>query len=145
MNRHRQSGTDATISLTPMIDVVFLLVIFFMVGNRMDAGSAGVEVSLPGAGAMQAMSRLPDRKVVEVTASGDIQLDGQIVTPEQLTQTLRQQRSAYPDLRVAVRGEGDSSLQLVADVMRRISSAGVQQMDLATKSPLMSSRSGVRR
>lgn len=133
MPRHRERTEDATINLTPMIDVVFLLVIFFMVGSKMDAGKSGVQVNMPAAGDLRAMSRLPDQRIVDVTAAGEIRLDGQVMTVGELTQTLRQQRMSYPDLRVAVRGDGNSSLAQVADVMRQISSAGVQQMDLSAK------------
>ncbi|MEM8912804.1 MAG: biopolymer transporter ExbD [Planctomycetota bacterium] len=131
--KHRQHTTDATINLTPMIDVVFLLVIFFMVGSRMDSGDNGVAVTVPGAGDMRAMSRLPDRRLVDVSAGGSVALDGRSITLDELTSTLRRQHQDYPALRVAVRGDDNSSLQQIDLVMRRISSAGVQHIDLSAR------------
>jgi len=132
MRRH-QTTEDASINLTPMIDVVFLLVIFFMVGSRFDSGSSGVQVNVPGAGDFRSLSRLPDERIIEVGVGGRVRLDGQLVTMDQLTDTLRQQRQDYPGLRVAVRGDGDSSFQQVAEVLQRVSAAGVEQMGIAVR------------
>ncbi|SMP53003.1 biopolymer transport protein ExbD [Neorhodopirellula lusitana] len=131
--RKRQDSEAATINLTPMIDVVFLLVIFFMVGSKFDNGDSGVQVNVPGTGDMKSMARLPDERIVEVTATGSITLDGTSVTGDQLTQTLKTQREAYPSLKVAVRGEQNSSFAQVAEVLQRVRAAGVQQMGVATK------------
>lgn len=114
-----------------MIDIVFLLVIFFMVGSRLDASGSGVQVNVPGAGDLRSMSRQPDEKLIEVAADGSIRLEGESVSPDQLTATLVQWRQSYPALQVAVRGDGNSSFQRVAEVMQRVSAAGVRQMGVA--------------
>lgn len=131
--RRRSNPEAATINLTPMIDVVFLLVIFFMVGSKFDNGENRVQVNVPGVGDMRSMARLPDERIVEVAADGSISLDGNVVTPGQLTATLRSQHAAYPALKVAVRGDASSSFERVADVLQMVRSAGVEQMGIATK------------
>lgn len=131
--RRRPNPEAATINLTPMIDVVFLLVIFFMVGSKFDNGESRVQVNVPGVGDMRSMARLPDERIVEVTADGSISLDGNLVTPDQLTATLRSQHDAYPALKVAVRGDASSSFDSVAAVLQMVRSAGVEQMGIATK------------
>lgn len=131
--RRRPNPEAATINLTPMIDVVFLLVIFFMVGSKFDNGESRVQVNVPGVGEMRSMARLPDERIVEVTADGSISLDGNVVTPEQLTATLRSQHDAYPALKVAVRADASGSLERFTDVLNMVRSAGVEQMGIATK------------
>lgn len=131
--RRRSNPETASINLTPMIDVVFLLVIFFMVGSKFDDGENRLQVNVPGVGDMRSMARLPDERIVEVDSVGTLTLDGTIVTPEQLTETLRVQHDAYPALKVAVRGDAASSFAQVAEVLQMVRNSGVEQMGIATK------------
>ncbi len=129
----RRAAEDATINLTPMIDVVFLLVIFFMVGSHFGTPEGRIEVSVPGVGELRSMVRPPDERVVEVTREGTILFDSVVVTPQQLSEQLRAARRSYPDVQVAVRGDGDTPLQRIAEVMQVIRGSGVEQMGLAAK------------
>lgn len=129
----RSTSETATINLTPMIDVVFLLVIFFMVGSRFDNGDPSVEVNVPGAGEMRSMARLPDERVVEFTAAGTLTLDGATVSPEQLTEVLRSQHASYPALKVAVRADENIPYGQVNEVFRRVRASGVEQIGVTSK------------
>ncbi|KAA5543608.1 biopolymer transporter ExbD [Roseiconus nitratireducens] len=131
-NRNR-SADDVTINLTPMIDVVFLLVIFFMVGTKFSESESRIKVSVPSVGRMNAISRVPDERVIEVTADGKILLDGQTIDVDQLAESLRQQHANYPDLKVAVRGDGSSSFQRVAEVLHVVRQSGIEQLGIAAK------------
>ncbi|MCC9643093.1 biopolymer transporter ExbD [Rhodopirellula sp. JC740] len=129
----RNRGTeDASINLTPMIDVVFLLVIFFMVSSKMDSGDSGVQVNVAAAD-MRSMARTPDQRVVEVRNDGTLLLDGTPMSSEQLTQTLKQQRDAYPGLQVSLKGDSDSALHRVVQVMRQIEQAGVRKIGVSER------------
>jgi biopolymer transport protein ExbD len=134
MSRRRQTSEEATINLTPMIDVVFLLVIFFMVGSHFGEAEGRIEVNVPGVGELRSMTRVPDERLVEVTGDGLITLDNTIVSEQQLADQLRFARSQYPDIKVAVRGDGQSSFQRVAEVLQVIRSTGVTQMGIAARS-----------
>lgn len=129
----RSTPETATINLTPMIDVVFLLVIFFMVGSRFDDGSSAVEVSVPSAGELRSMARLPDERVVEFTAAGTLTLDGATVSPDQLTEILRSQHTSYPALKVAVRADESIPYGQVNEVFQRVRASGVQQIGVTSK------------
>ena len=69
MSRRRSITEDASINLTPMIDVVFLLVIFFMVGSHFGDAEGRIDVSVPGVGELNSMTRVPDERLVEVTGA----------------------------------------------------------------------------
>ncbi len=128
----RHNAEDASINLTPMIDVVFLLVIFFMVGSKFSEAENRVEVDLPAA-EMRAIARVPDERVVAVNASGEMTLDGTPLSVRQLTETLRQQHADYPGLQVAVRGDGDVLHQQMMDVFQAVRSSGVQQVSVSAR------------
>ncbi|MGV3485213.1 MAG: ExbD/TolR family protein [Planctomycetaceae bacterium] len=134
MSRRRRIPEDSSINLTPMIDVVFLLLIFFMVGSRFGDAEGRIEVSVPGVGELRSMTRVPDERMVEVTGDGMITLDNQAVNEQQLADQLRFAHSQYPDVKVAVRGDGQASFQRIAEVLQVIRSSGVKQMGIAARS-----------
>lgn len=132
MSSRRTSAEDASVNLTPMIDVVFLLVIFFMVGSKFSEAENRVDVDLP-ASEMRSITRAPDERIVAVNANGDVSLDGMPLSDRQLTETLRQQFAAYPGLRVAVHGDGDVLHQQMMDVYQAVRGSGVQQISLSAR------------
>lgn len=123
-----------SINLTPMIDVVFLLIIFFMVGTQFTQPEREIALKLPGVGGLSAMVSAPDRREIAVTADGRILFDGQVVDVEQLVNQLRTLRASYPDVRVAVRADGDVKYQLVAAVMGAANRAGISDLTTAVRS-----------
>ncbi len=133
MSIRRQPTEEITINLTPMIDVVFLLIIFFMVGSKFSEAEGRIKVNVPSVSEMRSMARVPDERIVEVSPDGSIRLDGGLVTRDELTSTLRQQYAAYPGLKVAVRGDGDTPWQRVTEVMQAVDASGVKQMGVAAR------------
>ena len=124
---------DPTINLTPMIDVVFLLVIFFMVGTKFSEQEGRIPVNLPGVGQPTSMVRGPDKRVVEVDRQGAVFLDGQPITHEQLRVELQRARAAYPDLGVVVRGDAAGTLDSYAQVLSICSHSGIERLDVAVQ------------
>ncbi len=123
-----------TVNMTPMIDVVFLLIIFFMVGTQFTQPEREIPLKLPGVGGLTAMVTAPDRREIAVTVDGSIVFDGLTLTSEQLVAKLQLLRVRYPDLRVAVRADGDVKYQAVIAVMRAANKAGVSDLTTAVRS-----------
>ncbi len=113
------------VNLTPMIDVVFLLIIFFMVGTQFTDSERQIDINLPGVNNLKAVIAAPDQRQVSIDSAGVAYLDGQQVTLELLTQRLTELRRSYPDLAVAVRADGDAMTKFVIPVYAAIQSAGV--------------------
>ena len=116
-----------------MIDVVFLLVIFFMVGSKFSEAESRIAVNVPTVGEMRSITRGPDERTVAIRLDGTVSLDGQTVTLSQLTSILREQHASYPALKVAVRGEADGSLQQTVEVLHAVRSSGVDQIGISTQ------------
>ena len=133
MSIRRQKSEDATINLTPMIDVVFLLVIFFMVGSKFSEAESRIKVNVPSVGEMKSITRAPDERIVAIELDGSITLDGTPTTLNELTSELRKQHANYPGLKVAVRGEATGSLQNTVEVLHAVRSSGVDQIGISTK------------
>ncbi|MGI9473766.1 MAG: ExbD/TolR family protein [Rubripirellula sp.] len=133
MSVRRQKSEDVTINLTPMIDVVFLLVIFFMVGSKFSDAESRIKVNVPSVGEMQSITRAPDERIVAIEMDGSITLDGTPTTLAELSTALREQHANYPGLKVAVRGEATGSLQQTVEVLHAVRSSGVDQIGISTK------------
>jgi len=101
------------IVLTPLIDILFLLIIFFVVSSRL-ADESGLTLRLPESGQSQALTRAPVQ--VRVGADETVTLDGQPVAPEQLEETLRALRTS------------ESADLLVLQVDHRVSHGRVVQL-----------------
>lgn len=133
MTRRRENSEDATINLTPMIDVVFLLVIFFMVGAKFSEAESKIAVNLPTVGTSGAISRVPDERVVAIATDGTVSLDDVAMPIEQVTSVLREAATQYPALKVAVRGDADMSHQSFMETLHAVRVAGVTNVAIATK------------
>ena len=117
-----------SVNLTPMIDVVFLLIIFFMVGTQFSQQEQQIDIQLPGVGNLNTLMSTPQRREVQISSSGDTYLDGQVVSVVQLTQRLSDMRRSFPDLAVAVRADADAKQKDVVPVYGAIHKAGVTNM-----------------
>ena len=133
MTTGRQKTEDATINLTPMIDVVFLLVIFFLVGSEFSEAESKIPVNVPTAGQMQAITRGPDELLVEISSDDSVSLNGDTMSLDNLNLKLKDYHANYPDVKVIVRGEATGSLQRTVEVLQVVRRSGIQNIGISTK------------
>ena len=134
---------EPQLNLTPMIDVVFLLIIFFMVGARFteEAQDQQFDVELPSASALQTMSREPDPLVITVYRSGRITIKDRQLDLTQLVEELKNAKAAYADQSVLIRGDGEGQYQAIIDVMNACHQIQIRKFSLAFQ-PLETGPSG---
>ncbi len=116
------------INLTSMIDVLFLLIIFFMVGTRFSESETQIQLTLPKSSSPSAMIHEPAPRVVTMFSDGTLELDGQRITASQLTSALVPAVQNYPDVRVQLRADSAGSVGQASMVMEAISRAGVKNV-----------------
>jgi biopolymer transport protein ExbD len=105
-------------SLTPMIDVVFLLLVFFMLASRFGTDQV---IPLPlGGGGSAAYSGPP--RLVEI-AAGELRLNGRTVAPGALSAALAPLMTA-PDDAIVLRGGEGATLQDLVSVADGLRAAG---------------------
>lgn len=122
-----------SLNLTPMIDVVFLLIIFFMVGTKFTELERKLGLEVPEVSEVKTLTPAPERRVINVFNDGHIELDREAVTLEELVQRLVQARSEYSDLGVLVRGDAAGAFQNVATVLGACREAGVSDMGISVR------------
>ncbi len=122
-----------TLNLTPMIDVVFTLIIFFMVGTRFAHKERKIDLQLPQVGAVAALTAAPEKRTINVYRDGSITLDRHAVTLAELEQQLRTTQAQYAQLGVTIRGDADGPFRHVADVLSTCRSAGIEELGIVVR------------
>lgn len=120
-----------TINLTSMIDILFLLIIFFMVGTNFGLPEGHLLIDLPKIGASSSTVSTIEKAIVEFQADGSIFLDGKRMNANQLTQQLASLHRQKSGLAVSVRGDGGASFGTSVQVTNAIRSAGIKSFDFA--------------
>ncbi|MCB1742128.1 MAG: biopolymer transporter ExbD [Gammaproteobacteria bacterium] len=134
MNLRKQRREGPDVNLTPLIDVVFLLLIFFMVSTTFDR-SRELGIELPHS--KQGAETEQTERVLElaVDAGGNYYIDGQhLVNPQrgELLEALRKAIEANPDAPVHVSADARASYQSFIMIMDVASELGIARLRLPT-------------
>jgi biopolymer transport protein ExbD len=121
------------LNLTSMIDVVFLLIIFFMVGTKFADMERNIALQVPQVSEGGALTAAPEKRVVNVFRDGRISLDRNFVTLEELQARLAAARAEYAGLGVIVRGDAEGPFQNVASALNACRQAGVAEMGISVR------------
>lgn len=124
----QQAEEEPGIDLTPMLDVVFIMLIFFIVTSSFIKES-GIEVNRPQADS--ASSQEKGNILIAVTADGQVWLDKQIVDVRSVRAHVERMRQEQPDGVVVVQADQDARTGLVVKVMDQARLAGVEDVVLA--------------
>jgi biopolymer transport protein ExbD len=129
MRRHHyQQDEDTGIDLTPMLDVVFIMLIFFIVTSSF-IREAGVEVQRPQADSASAQDK--GNILIAITAEGAIWMDKQQIDIRSVRAHVERMRVDQPDGAVVVQADQDARTGLVVQVMDQARLAGVRDVALA--------------
>lgn len=122
-----------TLNLTPMIDIVFLLIIFFMVGTKFTELERRLALEVPQVNEAGPLAPVPKARTVNVYRDGRLELDGEAVDMRELRTRLAQAVAEYADTSVVVRGDGESSFQDVAEVLAACRQAGIADLGITVR------------
>jgi biopolymer transport protein ExbD len=119
---------QASLNLTPLVDMVFLLLMFFLLTTQF-IEEDGIGVKLPTAAS--SMETEPDQVTVILTAPGEMYLEGQRLTEIELAPRLRELMGQ--DTTVILRGDRAVQLQHAITVMEQAKLAGAARIVVATE------------
>lgn len=125
----------AELELAPMIDVVFLLLIFFIVTWQFARFERDMDISVPAAEETEDKDRQTGEIIVNVREDGSIILNGRVVSESELLSKLEAISEAYPDQAVILRGASDANFQAIINVLDQIKKAGIWNVAFATTKP----------
>lgn len=128
-----QEMEEPALNLTPMIDIVMLLVIFFMVGAQFTEDESQYELELPTVSQAQPLTVLPDEIVVNVARDGGIFVGGVEKTLAELEDLLKSAQERYADQTVVIRGDADGRYQNVMSVLNLCKRIKITNLQLANR------------
>jgi biopolymer transport protein ExbD len=118
----------ASLNLTPLVDMVFLLLMFFLLTTQF-IEEDGIGVRLPTADSR--MDSTPDHVTIVVDARGDLYLEGQRLNEAELSPRLRE--LIGPQTTVMLRGDREVQLQKAITIMEQAKLAGADRIVIATE------------
>ncbi|MEC9009670.1 MAG: biopolymer transporter ExbD [Planctomycetota bacterium] len=124
---------ESAINLTPMIDIVFLLIIFFLVGARFTEQERQYDIQLPSSSEIQPLTGTPDALVINVRQDGTILLGTKPISLDELEAELKDAKENFEDQAVVVRGEGQGLYQPIVNVLGICHRTQITQISLAYK------------
>jgi biopolymer transport protein ExbD len=126
-----KSEEDYSINLPSMTDIIFLLLIFFMVATVLKDSTRRLDVQLPEARSGQAAEAR--RLTIEMAADGTMSLNGELVTQEQLEQQLQQMEEAEGERSVVIKADKRLAYGKVIEIMGLCQTAGIPDIAVAVK------------
>jgi biopolymer transport protein ExbD len=121
--------------LAPMIDIVFLLLIFFIVTWQFTKSETELSVSVPTAQEGADPERQKGEIVVNILADGTIRIESVSVDLPQLLEKLASIAAQYENQPVRIRGDGAVNYQRVVEVIDTCTKAGIWNISFATQRP----------
>lgn len=130
--RSKDLDSGVTIEMTPMIDMVFLLLIFFLVATTFHQAEREMQIALPEASSAGPISATLREIIVNVDAEGQIIVSGGVLEPEDLRAMIAEAVEANPDQKVTVRGDRQTPYANVVRVLDICKGNGIQEPYLDT-------------
>jgi biopolymer transport protein ExbD len=121
------------LNLTSMIDVLFLLIIFFMVATKFDEMERNIEVAVPEVANAGDVAPPARPLVVTVLADGRVELDGTQLTLAELTTKLAAARTPLTEPTVVIRGDAQCAFQHVASTLAACQQAGISDLGITVR------------
>jgi len=138
LERRRHGREDLNINLTPLIDVILTLIIFFMVSSRFNRDSQ-MQVNLPQAGASPSETALPAELVeISVDAAGNFFVNAKPLVNSQLTtlkSAILQVSQGNIELPMVISADGKAPYQAVATAMDAAGQLGFHKLTMAAQAP----------
>ena len=131
MKLKERKDDEPVLNLTPMIDVVFQLLIFFMVATTFLDPEKEIGIELPEA-ASGTVSEEVDELIINIFADGRIVVSGRDVAPDNLLSELKAAALADPQTPVTIRGDRLVHHERVVLVMDACGQAGLLNLAVGT-------------
>jgi len=130
--RRKANAPEEDFPMTPMIDMVFLLLVFFMTVSNLAQAEKSVELDLPQSAESEVPKDLADRGTISIDAEGLIYLRAEKQTLESMQAAIKASLSENPDLRILVRADQATPYSAVKKVLKACAEVGAYEVIYAT-------------
>jgi len=127
-----EQARTPTVEMTPIIDMVFLLLIFFLVATTFQQAEREMRIALPFASSAGPISATLREIVINVDVEGNIIVSGRAVSAEELKTMVVDAVAVNPEQKVTVRGDRGTPYGNVVRVLDICKGSGIQEPYLDT-------------
>jgi biopolymer transport protein TolR len=131
--RDEGAKVNSNINVTPMVDVMLVLLIIFMVITPMLQKDVTVDLAKVNNPEQMTDADKEDALVVAITRDGGVFLGKDRIPPDQLTNKIKDRIASRVDKRVYVRSDARAKYKSVVEVVDNVRSAGVDDLGLLTE------------
>lgn len=129
--RKKNDREPATLDMTPLVDVVFNLLIFFMLSTTF-VTTPGIKINLPEASSKEL--KVKEKEVrIAMTRNGKIYLNRKLVTLDDVRKTLKQKARINPKMLVIIQADKQVTHGKVVQIMDIAKTAGLNRLAIATR------------
>ena len=126
--RHLPAQDETELDMTPMLDIVFIMLIFFIVTTSF-VKESGVTVSTPQA---QTASQQESANIfIAITAAGEVWVDRRPVDPRSVRAIVARLHADNPEGSVIIQADEEASTRMLVEVMDQVRLAGVEGIAIA--------------
>ncbi len=118
--------------MTPMIDMVFLLLVFFMTVSTLAQADHSLPVELPESSQSDVPDDLSNRGTISLDAAGQIHLGTRPVSLETMQAEIKNSLESKPDLRLDVRADRQTPYSAIKRVLKACAEVGAYEVIYAT-------------
>ncbi len=128
----RRAEEESQIDLTPMLDVVFIMLIFFIVTASF-VKEAGVDVNRPPTTDQPPPDEQMDNIVFNVTEAGEIMLEGRRIDARSVRANVERIHAENPQAKVIISAHPEAQTDVFVEISDQAREAGVYDISLSTK------------
>ncbi|MFZ0448283.1 MAG: biopolymer transporter ExbD [Desulfatiglandaceae bacterium] len=134
MRFKRIGDNEPTLGIAPLVDIVFLLLIFFMVTSHFDVAS-GIKIRLPKA-AQRILNQDSEKITLLMDRLGKVYFKGKQLNDEALQKELRLSAGKKDIMHLVLQADKDTKLGRVVQIMDLAKMAGIRSIIIAARLPL---------
>jgi biopolymer transport protein ExbD len=130
--RSRSEPTTVAFQIAPMVDILLVLLCFFVITWSMARKENELDVRVPAASAGQESNPVVNQTVLNVKADGTIVWDRKVIARAALMEKLKSLAALYPDYAIILRGDVKTDYEHIVQVLDTCRGAGIWNVAFAT-------------
>ena len=131
MRRKHRANDEAEINITPMLDIVFIMLIFFIVTTSF-VKEKGIEVSRPSNSPPKEIKKNKGPILVKIDANGNIMLKGRMLERKAVEANLEREKAEKPDSPLIIAAHPDAETDALVTILDAAEAVGVGSVSVAT-------------
>ncbi|MDR3163437.1 MAG: biopolymer transporter ExbD [Helicobacteraceae bacterium] len=129
MRRRRDDG-EAVVDMTPMLDIVFIMLIFFIVTASF-VKESGISVNSPSAATTETQDK--GNIMIAINEAGEIWIDGRMTDIRALKANVTRLKALNPEGAVIIQADASAKVHLLVEAMDQARQAGVENVSIAAR------------